>query len=308
MTHPRYLIVGASGVLGSRLHAAIGDHAVVTYCSHAIPGGVRFDAATMRLSDVVLRGREPFSHAFLMQGVTNIDACARDPAGTREVNVKATCRVIDDLVEHGVTPVFASSDAVFGGERGSWTEDDLPHPILTYGRQKLEVEDYLAAKNSPWLVARLAKVVGTRRSGDILEEWMEKLDAGAPIRCATDQVFSPVHVADAVQALMRLAAGAHSGVFNVGGPAAVTRLELLRTLIEEVRKYRAPSSQVITCSLRDFAFAEARPLDTSMSPVKLQAALGAVCRDMKAACEQAAAVRYAELSGAQQAAAPAARA
>jgi dTDP-4-dehydrorhamnose reductase len=133
----------------------------------------------------------------------------------------------------------------------------------------------------------------------MLEEWMDKLDAGAPIRCATDHVFSPVHVSDVVQVLVRLAAGSHNGVYNVGGPAAVSRLELLHTLVEEVTEYRPLRSQVIECSLRDFEFAEARPLDTSMSTAKLQAALGPVCRDMKIACKQSAAARYGDFRSAQ---------
>ncbi|MGZ5177551.1 MAG: SDR family oxidoreductase [Burkholderiales bacterium] len=299
MTHPRYLILGASGLVGSSLQAALADDAVATYCTRPIHGGVRFDAATMRLSETLLQRPKPFTHAFLLQGATNIDACARDPQGTHEVNVSAMFRAIDDLLEHGVTPVFASSDAVFDGTRGLWTEEDVARPIMTYGRQKLEIETYLAGQTSPWLIARLAKVVGTRRPGDILEEWMEKLDAGAPIRCATDHVFSPVHVADAVEALMRLAAGSHTGVYNVGGPAAVTRLELLHTLVEQVSEYRPLRSQIIQCSLRDFEFAEARPLDTSMSTAKLQGALGPVCRDMKTACKQSAAARYGDFRSAQ---------
>lgn len=308
MMHPRFLIVGASGVVGAHLSAALGDRAVGTYHTHPIAGGIHFDAASMRLSETILRKGQPFTHAFLLQGLTNIDACARDPDSTHEVNVKATSRVIDELVEHGVTPVFASSDAVFDGSRGSWTEDDAPRPILTYGRQKLEVEDYLAQKNSPWLIARLAKVVGARRSGDILEEWMQKLDTGAPIRCASDQVFSPVHVADAVQVLIRLAEGSQTGLFNVAGPTSMTRLALLNMLMDATRGYRELVSPIVTCSLRDFDFAEVRPLDSSMSGAKLSAVLGAACRDMKTACEEAAAARYGGVAGAARRRAPLARA
>jgi dTDP-4-dehydrorhamnose reductase len=291
---PRYLIIGASGFVGARLYAALGPaHAVATSHRKPVTGAVVFDAVTMRLADTVLRGRRGLTHAFILHGVTGIDACARDPRGTAEVNVAGTRRIIDDLVEHGIVPVFASSDAVFDGTRGMWSEGDPVHPVLTYGRQKAEVERHLAALPAPSLVVRLAKVVTSAPgAGGLINEWLDQLERPGEIRCAADQFFSPVDVADVVRALIGLAAGAYAGAFHVCGPQRLSRLEFLQMVAAEAARHRALGARIVPCSIRDFEFAEPRPLDASMSPDKLTATTGLRCADMAAVAGEAAKLRY----------------
>jgi dTDP-4-dehydrorhamnose reductase len=293
---PRYLIIGASGFVGAHLYATLGQaNAIATYHSKPFSGGISFDAATMRLADTVLRGHRGLTHAFILHGVTAIDACARDPAGTARINVAGTQRVIDDLVDHGIVPVFASSDAVFDGSRGLWSEEDSVNPILTYGRQKVEVERYLLEHAAAALVLRLAKVVSeTPGASGLLGEWLNKLESGEAIHCARDQVFSPVTVDDAVDAFVRLAQEGQAGIVHVCGPRPVSRLQLLQMLLDEASRHRDLPARIIPCSIRDFSqFAEIRPFDTSMSPNKLYAALGRSFDDPRETCRRVTASRYA---------------
>jgi len=291
---PHYLIIGASGFVGSQLYATLGrGNAVATFNRRPVHGGVAFDARSMRLADTVLKQHGGLTHAYILHGVTGIDDCANDPSGTAEINVAGTKRVIDDLLEQGVRPVFASSDAVFDGSRGLWTEEDPVNPILTYGRQKVEVERYLLGKAGAGLVLRLARVVAVAPgANDMVGEWLNRLESGETIRCASDQIFSPVTVDDAVDAMIKLTQGAHSGIFHVCGPQPVTRLQLLQMLVEEAGRHRKLAARIVPCSIRDFEFAEPRPLDTSMSPHKLYAALGRCFDDPRELCRKAAAARY----------------
>jgi dTDP-4-dehydrorhamnose reductase len=127
----------------------------------------------------------------------------------------------------------------------------------------------------------------------MIETWMTQLEQCDPIRCAQDQVFSPVDARDVVQALIVLAEQNAYGTYNLCGPRPWTRLALLRMLSEEVRKYRAVRARIVPCSIRDFDFAEPRPLDTSMSANKLYATLGYSFEDMALVCARAAKLRYA---------------
>lgn len=294
MNHAHFLIVGASGFIGSRLYARLGpERAVATYHRRAVPGGVYFDVGSMRLSDRILRGDHGITHACLLQGVGKLDDCARDPDGTARVNVEGMKRAIDELAEHGVKILFTSSDAVFDGTRGSWTEHDRTNPIMTYGKQKAAVEQYLAATREPWIVARLSKVVGPDRdTHSLFGEWMNDVENGKPIRCARDLMFTPIHVDDVVTALIRLAEGEFSGIYNVCGPRSMTRLELLDIFLGEVRKYREVGVEVTPCSIRDIPFRETRPLDNSLVPDKLFAALGRIAEDMESVCRRIAHEAY----------------
>lgn len=292
----RYLIIGASGFVGVRLYAALGPAmAVATYHRNPFAGGVSFDATRDRLSDVLLKNNPGLTHAFILHGITNIDACARDPAGTEHINVASIKKVIEDLLENGIKPVFFSSDAVFDGSKGLWTERDAARPILTYGRHKVAIEEHLMHGNSPCLIIRMSKVITSGPGVDMLADWMDKLEQGAEIRCAADQIFSPVDITDAIDACIRLTESGASGIFHVCCPEPVSRLGLLRMLVDEIRRFRMLDARIVPCSIRDFDFVEPRPLDTSMSPAKLYATLGRRFDDLRRLCNEAAARRYGAL-------------
>ena len=290
----RYLILGASGFIGTRLRAVLGQTRVVaTYNKHPFEGGLAFDAARDRLSASILKRHAGLTHALILHGVTNIDVCARDPSGTRRINVDSVRKVIDELVDHGIEPVFFSSDAVFDGTRGMWTEEDDARPILTYGRHKLEIENYLLARDVSHITVRMSKVLTSfPGKGDMLDDWMTQLEGGNEIRCASDQIFSPVDVDDAIAAVLQLIESGRKGLFHVCCPNPVSRLGLLNMLMEEMGVFRRTDSKVLPCSIRDFRFAEARPLDTSMSPAKLYATLDRTFKDLRQVCRQAAERRY----------------
>lgn len=293
MNSARFLIVGAAGFIGSHLYARLGHaRALATYHRTPVAGGVYFDAKSMRISEI-LRNAPDITHAYLLHGYNKLDECARDPAGTAKINVEGTQQIIDELSAHGVKIIFTSSDAVFDGTRGSWTEADRPNPVLTYGRHKAAIEAYLAAKGGPWIVARLSKVVGSDRGEhSLFGDWVRHIDTSEPIRCAGDLVMTPIHVEDVVTALIELAEGDFCGIFNVCGTRSMTRLDLLNMFVAEVRKHKKVDVEVIPCSIRDFPSIEVRPLNQSMMPDKLFSTLGKPCEEMESVCRRIAAEIY----------------
>ena len=283
----KVLLVGGSGFIGQRLAARLGpDVAITTYRTHPFPGGVHFDVETMRLGDRFLTGRHGISHAVLMHGMNKLDYCALHPAESAQINVDGMIQAIDDLLDAGVKPLYMSSDGVFDGSRGPWSEDDTPCPILTYGRHKAAIESYLSKISSPWLVARLAKVVGDQIDPrNMLSEWLEAVSRGQVIRCASDQILSPIDVDDVVDALIFFLRSEINGLFNVCGSQILSRHELLQLLLSYSEQLRQ-AARIELCSLADFTFAEARPKNCSMSNRKFLLASGMNMRPITRACRR----------------------
>jgi dTDP-4-dehydrorhamnose reductase len=286
----RFLIIGASGFIGQEvLQLLRPKRAVGTFNSHSFPGGVHFDACTMRLSKLPIDLNGQFTHGLILISNPLIDDCARDPKRSWDMNVRAIIDIVSDLRSAGIVPVFASSDAVFDGRTGGYDEDAPLCPIVTYGRHKAVVEWYLRTLPRPWIIARMSKTVSTGAGGrSIIGGWMGDLRAGRTLRCARDQRFSPADVADVANALVVLAERGATGVFNLGGPHTLSRLELLEMLVRHIRVYTPLQTDITACSIHDFGFAERRPLDTSLNSCSAYATLGFAFRDMDSLCSEAA--------------------
>ena len=241
----------------------------------------------MRLKDTVLRNEPNLRFAFVLYGLTKIDECARDPEGTSRINVDSLKVAIDDLVDAGIKPVFASTDAVFDGSRGLWKEDDFTKPILTYAKQKVAVERHIESKPAPWVIARLPKLVSrVPGSNGLFDEWSDYLEAGKPVRCATDWIFSPADVLDVADGLISLAEGPFSGVFNLGGPEVMSRMGLFKLFLATASRRKTFDARVEACRMSDFGFIESRPLDVSMNPARVYSALGHSFSRMEEICEE----------------------
>lgn len=278
------LLLGASGFLGPALQEALGPNvAIATHFSHARAKSAFFDARRTRLTEIVGNLPDNPAAGVILFAVTGIDDCARDPAGTAEVNVHGAIRVVDELRVLGIMPVFVSSDAVFDGHRSWWREDDEPRPILTYGRQKLEVERYLATLPPPWLVVRLPKLLAEGRNPRcMLTGWVDALGSEGPILCATDQYFTPAAAADAARGIATLIRERAQGLFHLGGPERLSRRELLGMVLDEYRGFGTARAEIVECSLRDISVAEARPLDTSLCSERFTKRFGGAFREMGA--------------------------
>lgn len=270
----RAIVIGASGFLGRHLMArfAPGD-AIGTYHRHPFSGGVPFDGATDDISGLLSPGA---THAFVLHATTGTDACARDPIGTAKTNVEGVWLVLRALLDAGIVPVYLSTENVFDGTRGLWRETDTPSPITQYGIQKLEVERRLLADPRPSLVVRVSRVVGSELdTHSVLGPWLQDIRAGKTMRCATDQIFSPVAVEDVAGALIKLAGNGATGLFHLGGPEPYSRVGLLTLLLQSIQRL-APETRadIVPCRLHDLPFLEKPPLDTSISIEKLQSVIG----------------------------------
>jgi dTDP-4-dehydrorhamnose reductase len=291
----RAIVIGASGFVGRTILAQLGpDRAIGTGCRHTGAGLVRFDALEHGFADLKPALRGDFSHVFIAHGAINPEQCARDPAGTAKVNVESITRLLSDVLAAGMTPVFLSTDYVFDGSRGLRREDEAQSPNTEYGRQKAAVERWLQSRPEPWLIARLSKVVsGDRNIHSVLGQWVNDVRDGKPMRSATDQIFSPLHVDDVGGALIRLASGGLSGIYHVSGSEPFSRYDLNKLLVGCIQAVDpAVKAPVEPCSLRDIGFIEQRPLNTSLAVEKLARAIDYPLRPMMQICREIAETEF----------------
>lgn len=263
------LIIGGSSYVGRALTKSLSGRSLATYNTCELEGGLQFDSVVMRIGDII-RGYGQINQAVLLLGDTNPDSCFANPLKSQEINVNSIKRLVDDLLELGIRPIFTSSEFVFDGSLGNYLETDKAEPILLYGSQKLEVEHYLQSLSDEVVILRLAKVFGIKRGdGTLLSNMLESISRPGEIYCAEDQRFSPVFVDDVVSAIEAAIELPLRGIYHVAGPFGHSRLDLLRMILEEANPSHAADISIIPCSIDDFDLPERRPKDVSMRSNKL---------------------------------------
>lgn len=283
----RALIIGGSGFVGRTLVARLGPgRGIGTRHAKPVQGMVPFDATKARLSELLTNLPAGITHVFVPFGLVNPEQCARDPAGTFEINVASVIRVLSDAIDAGLVPVFVSTDYVYDGRKVFPAEDQPQTPSTEYGRQKAAVERWLTDRKEPWLITRLSKVVsGDTTTHSVLGQWVNDIRQGKLMRSAADQIFCPASVDDIAGAMIRLAEAGLNGIYHVAGPEPLSRYDLNVMLIDAIHAVDARvRATVERCSLRDIPFLEERPLNTSLSTQKLRTAIAWPFQSMRDLC------------------------
>ncbi len=282
----KVLILGASGLVGRPLFRKLGERAIGTYCNKPVEHGIYFDALRMGLEEILERPQD-ISHAVITLGESDPQKCPVNPAETQELNVHSVERMVRVLKRHTIKPIFCSSEYVFDGKDGLYKEEARPNPIILYGHQKFTVEKFLKKTCKDFVILRLSKVVtSSLEDGRLFGRWLEILDQTPVIRCAGDQVFSPIFIDDLVEAIIRVIDRDASGILHMSGPKLYVRIDLLEILIRAVQKIERIDIRIDPCSINDFGLTETMPLNVSMSPEKSIRLLGLKLTNMDTVCDQ----------------------
>jgi len=265
----RWLLLGATGLVGTHLRAALAGRDVVM-TSHRAPlaGSVQLaledGAAIARVvgearPDVVVVAA---ANAF-------VEACEREPAASRVLNVDAVRRVAE--AAPGALLVVFSSEYVFDGTAGPYAEDDPVAPINEYGRQKVALEQ-LARERAAHLVCRVSGVYGwsaTRTS--FVAQLVDRLRQGRRFRVPADQVITPTPAPDLASVVTELVDRGARGTFHASGPEILDRPDFAR---RAARAFDLDDTMLDFVPTAELGLAAPRPLRAGLRTEKLTALLG----------------------------------
>lgn len=156
---------------------------------------------------------------------TAVDACETQRDLSRRVNVEGTANVAAACREIDARLVHLSTEYVFDGESGPYTEEDLPRPISHYGLTKLESEKSVRERCSDWVIGRTTVLFG--RAPNVRPSfvaWLvDKLSRGERIRVVDDQIGSPTLADNLARMLVGLLDSDRGGIYNTVGDTILDR-------------------------------------------------------------------------------------
>lgn len=222
----RALVIGAGGQVGGALARELGElgHQVVATCwRNSIEGAARLDVTDTAAVERFTRDAVP-DWIFCTAGLTAVDYCEDHVEEAHRANVDGPLAAAMAGARLGAGFTYFSSEYVFDGEAGPYSEDDPPRPLSVYGRTKLEGEGAVLGEIPRSQVVRTTVVYGPeRREKNFVYQLLRTLRAGETMRVPKDQVSSPTYNVDLARACVELAEMGAAGVFHLAGSEVMDR-------------------------------------------------------------------------------------
>lgn len=242
-TRKRLLVTGSNGfVAGSVIAQARGDwevHGIGRREPPDEPRDVHFHQADLlekkEVNELFVEIRpEAVIHS---AAIADIDFCQNNRELAYRSNVEVTEFLGNLCEEYGSSFVFCSTDNVFDGKRGFYSEKDTPNPVNFYGETKVHAEELVRSSKTRGVVARIALVIGLPVIGrgnsflsGAIERWKSRRSGEYP----ENEIRTPIDIITVGKALIELAREDHDGIFHLAGNSRLNRFEMAREIAEHL--------------------------------------------------------------------------
>jgi len=285
----RILITGASGLLGlnTAIEAAAGRRGIFPQVFGQVNGhllDVR-SASFERMNDIRIIQADLLAPGAVQRlldqtqpdwvihcaALAVIDACEKNPQQARQLNTEVPRQLARAVARGGARLLHVSTDAVFDGVRGNYTEDDLPNPLSIYARTKLDGEQAVAEENPDAIIARV-NLFGWSLSGrrSLAEFFFNNLAGGKTCMGFTDVFFCPMLANDLGMLFLEMLDAGLSGLYHAVGSECTSKYEFGRRLAQV---FGLDENLVIPTSVEDSGLLAARSPNLTLNTQKLTAAL-----------------------------------
>ena len=203
---------------------------------------------------------------------TNVDWCEGHPAEAERLNVDVSSGLADIASDLGSRFIYISTDAVFDGKTGNYSEGDAPCAVNVYAQSKLLGEREVLNRCPSSLVVRVNIFGWNAQSKQSFAEWvLGKLEAGELVPGFTDVRFAPLLVNDLAEMLLTLLLGTWSGIYHAASSDNLNKYEFAQTI---ARVFHFDPRCIQPSRLKDARLPAPRPLNTSLNSKKLESVLG----------------------------------
>ena len=235
----RILLTGSNGLLGQKIvYAALKRNDIQLLATskgenrlHS-KAGYHYASMDITNADEVTAIVENFKPHCIINtaAMTNVDACEKDQENCWKMNVEAV-RTMTELCElHNIHLIHLSTDFVFDGEKGYYSEEDVPNPLSHYARSKYESEKVVQQARIDSAIIRtiiIYGVVDDKQRSNVVIWTINSLRQQKDINVISDQMRSPTLAEDLADACVQAALKRATGIYHVSGSETMSILEMV---------------------------------------------------------------------------------
>lgn len=235
----RILLTGSNGLLGQKIvYASLKRNDIQLLATskgenrlHS-KAGYHYASMDITNADEVTAIIENFKPHCIINtaAMTNVDACEKDQENCWKMNVEAV-RTMTELCElHNIHLIHLSTDFVFDGEKGYYSEEDVPNPLSHYARSKYESEKVVQQARIDSAIIRtiiIYGVVDDKQRSNVVIWTINSLRQQKDINVISDQMRSPTLAEDLADACVQAALKRATGIYHVSGSETMSILEMV---------------------------------------------------------------------------------
>ena len=277
MIRKKVLVTGSNGLLGQKIIYSLIERKDIDLLASSkglnrliIKSGYRYVDLDITKNDEV---KEVFENenpdaVINCAAMTNVDYCEENQDYCWEINVKAVENLAKSCEVSKSHLLHLSTDFVFDGKSGPYTENDKPNPLHFYAKSKLKSEEIVKKIMTKWSIARTIIIYGITdnmsRSNIVL--WAKKeIENGNTINVVNDQLRSPTLAEDLAKGCISIIDKSAFGLYHLSGPKTYSILDLVHKVADFYNLDKSLILPVTSASLNQSA---TRPLSTGFDITK----------------------------------------
>lgn len=238
MSKKKILITGSNGLLGQKLVSLLANQSDIHLIATArgknrLPFTEGYEYQEMDITNAeqvaeVIDKIQP-NAIIHTAAMTNVDQCEFEKDLCWAMNVKAVEYLVEACEKQDIYFCHLSTDFIFDGKAGPYSEEAQPSPVSYYGWTKYAAEEVVKRSKCRWSIARTVLVYGIvsdmSRSNIIL--WVKKsLEEGKNIKVVTDQFRTPTLAEDLAKGCWLMTDKEAEGIFHISGKDFLTPYEM----------------------------------------------------------------------------------
>ena len=188
--------------------------------------------------------------------MTQVDDCETNKEACDLLNVTVVKWLAEISKELNAHLIHLSTDFIFDGIKGNYTETDTPNPLSYYGVSKLKSEQILIDSKVNYTILRtilvFGKVYDMSRNNIVL--WVKSmLETGKEITIVDDQYRAPTYVKDLAFACKISMDKKAIGIFNISSNEVLSVYKIAQQIADVFHLDRSLIKPISTSTLNQTA-------------------------------------------------------
>ena len=221
----KILITGVRSSLGGKIAKQFSqDYKVISTNRTPLPNTILLDITNKEQVKQVLGKYSP-DILIHNAALTSPGYCEQNKEEATLVNVEGTTNLIEYFKGNKI--IYISTHWVFDGEKGNYTEEDIPNPLNHYGLTKLQAEELVKNSNIEFLIVRVSALYGYNSELDSKKFvlWLiDSLKNKNQVKLFTDHIINPTLIEDVASALLKLKD--KQGIYHVVSPNSISNYDI----------------------------------------------------------------------------------